>query len=168
MSALTFGTTTTRGTSLSLYFPNAGAWRADMTLESGDAPPVGSTVSLSCADLVLSGGVLRADVDAAGKPHAVIVGGLGWQSLVTRPISFQSDAGVRLSTVLTAIASASGEKLQQPTDKTIGDYYEVVASRDGAPVRWLDVLNDLARNGYVEAWRVDPDGVTRFGARSSR
>src|SRR5262249_10256066 len=97
----------------------------------------------------------------------IIVWGLGWKALVTAPISFQSDAGVRLSTVLDAVARGAGMAIEQPTDATIGDYYEIVASRPGEPVRWMDVLADLVRAGHVAPWRVDPDGVTRFGARQA-
>lgn len=155
---------TQRIADLSLYFPPAGAWRADVLLDSGTLPA--GTLVLTTGDLALAGVVEHADFDSANRPHAVVIGGLGWKGLVTKPISFQSDGGVRLSTVLAAVAKGAGQTIQQPTDATIGDYYEIVASRSNEPVHWYDVLNDLARGGYVAPWRVDPDGVTRFGART--
>lgn len=111
--------------------------------------------------------VLRSDFDAAGRPHAVVVGGLGWHGLVTKPLSFSSSGGIRLSTVLSACAQGAGQAIAQPTDHTIGDHYELAASKTGEPIRWSDALNDLMRAGIVPTWRVDPDGVTRFSARTA-
>ena len=53
-------------------------------------------------------------------------------------------------------------------DTTIGVYFECVASRPGDPIRWSDVLAELVRDGHAPPWRVDPDGVTRFGARTPK
>lgn len=144
--------------------PRSGSWHADVTLDGGDLPS--GIVVLTIGDLVLNGGtVQRAAYDAADKPHVVIFGGAGWHGLISKPISFQSDGGVRLSTVLSAIARGAGQTIEQPTDATIGDYYECIAARPGEPVRWSDALAELVRAGHVAPWRVDPDGVTRFGAR---
>ncbi len=154
-----------RVSTLSLYVPPAGGWRADMVLEAGTIPS--GSIVLTVGTLAFNGAVERADFDAAERPHVIVIGGLGWKGLVQKPISFQSDGGVRLSTVLAAIAKGAGQTIAQPTDLTIGDYYEVVASRPGEPVHWYDVLNDLARGGYIATWRVDPDGVTRFTARTA-
>lgn len=147
-----------------LHMPRYGAWRAEVLLSSGD-PPTGKQ-ALTVGDLSLLGSVLRSGLDAADRPHAIVVGAIGWQSFVTKPLSFQSSGGVRLSTVLSAISSGAGEPIAQPADVTIGEYYELVASRPGEPVRWADALNDLAIAGYCPPWRVDPDGVTRFGPRT--
>lgn len=149
-----------------LYFPHAGGWRADVELDGGELPSGAAT--LTTGSLSLVGTVERADFDKAGKPHAIVVGGIGWQGLVGKPLSFQSDVGVKLSTVLDAIASGAGQKIERPSDATIGNYYELVATRDGEPVRWADALGQLVRNGYVAPWRLDPDGVTRFGARTPK
>ncbi len=147
-----------------LRLPPAGAWYADVTLQNGERP-MGKVV-ITSADLALHGAVLRSDFDPGLRARAVVVGGIGWQSLVTSPISFQSDGGVRLSTVLSELSKRTGEPIEQPADNTIGSYYECVASRPGEPVRYIDVLDALTRDGHVAAWRVDPDGVTRFGPRT--
>lgn len=165
MSSLNSSAGAARISTSSIYIPPSGGWRADLTMDDGDLP-VGQ-VTITTGSLTLKGGVEHAAFDAASAPHVVIVGGLGWMQKVTSPISFQSDAGVRLSTVLAEISRGAKQAIQQPTDVTIGDYYEIVASHQGEPVRWRDVLNDLVRGGYISAWRVDPDGVTRFGARAS-
>jgi hypothetical protein len=156
---------TSNALSLTLSIPKTGDWRADVLLDNSPLP-TGKT-TLTVGDLSLACSVLRSDFDAAGKPHAVVVGAIGWQNLVTKPLSFNSSAGVRLSSVLSAISQGSGQTIVQPTDRTIGDHYELGASRPGEPVRWVDALNDLVRAGYLPLWRVDPDGVTRFTPRTS-
>ncbi len=151
--------------SLTLSIPKTGDWRADVLLDGGPLP-TGAT-SLIVGDLTLACSVFRSDFDAAGRPHAIVVGAIGWQNLVTKPLSFDSTSGVRLSTVLGAIAQGAGQTIVQPADRTIGLHYELGASRPGEPVRWVDALNDLVRAGYLPLWRVDPDGVTRFAPRIS-
>jgi hypothetical protein len=133
----------------------------------GGAVPTGN-VTLTSGTLALQGRVQRSGYDAPDKPRVVVFGGLGWQELITKPISFQTDAGVRLSTVLSALSKGSGQAIEPPRDTTIGVYFECVASRRGEPVRWADVLAELVREGYSPPWRVDPDGVTRFGARTPK
>jgi hypothetical protein len=147
----------------SLHWPKFGSWRADVLLAEGE-PPTGKVV-VTCGTLELHGEVMRSWLDAADKPHAVVVGGLGWQSLMRTPLSYQSDGGVQLRTVLRALSAAAGEPVELPPDLTIGEYYECIASRPGEPVRVADALDALVRDGYCPNWRIDPDGVTRFGAR---
>lgn len=143
-----------------------GGWKAEMTLEDGDPPAVGSTPSLTVGTLVLRGGtVTRSELSAPAKPHVVLVGGAGWLKLIATPLSWHEDTGVRLRTVLADLATAAGQTIEQPTDRDIGEHYEVIAARDGDPVRYADALDDLAEEGLVGRWRVDPDGVTRFGPR---
>lgn len=151
---------------LGLRYPHAGSWRADVVLTTSELPTAETTLTIG--DLTLQkGGVMRAGLDPGNRARVVVVGGLGWHSLVEQPISFQSDGGVRLSSVLSEIAKRAKQTIEQPADSTIGSHYECVASRPGEPVRWIDVLDALARDGYVAPWRVDPDGVTRFGVRAA-
>jgi hypothetical protein len=149
-----------------LHIPSAGAWRADLLLDHGEAPTGAATVTIG--DLSLVGTVLRSGLDAADRPHATVIGGRGWFASVTSPRAFQSDSGVRLSTVLATLAAGAGQAIIQPADRTIGEYYELQASRPGEPVTYSDALNDLSRAGLAPVWRVDPDGVTRFGARTAQ
>lgn len=150
----------------SIYLPKWGGWHADQTLDGGELPS--GDVTVTSGTLALKGRVQRAAFDSPAKPRVVVFGGLGWQDLITRPLSFQSDSGVRLSTVLAALSRGSGQPIEQPADKTIGVYYECVASRPGEPVRWANALAELVRDGYAPPWRVDPDGVTRFGPRTPK
>jgi len=145
---------------------STGAWRADVVLEDGAAPALGPA-KLTIGDLVLSGTVQRSGLDAPDRPHAVLVAGAGgWDGLVQSPISFQSDLGVRLSTVLAALSAGAGETIEQPADAVLGEYFECLASRPAEPVHYRDALNEMVRAGAISGWRVDPDGVTRFGARA--
>jgi len=151
--------------SVKLHLPSAGRWRAEVILDTGDAPTGKAT--LTVADLTLVGSVLRSNIDAADRPHATIVGGIGWHNLIRSPVSFQSDSGVRLATVLDTMASATGQPIQKPADRTIGNYFEIVASRTGEPVHWAEILDQLVRAGHIQTWRVDGDGTTRFVSRTS-
>lgn len=151
---------------LALSLPMFGSWRADVTLVGGDAPAEGSTTQLVVGDLSLKGSVLRSGFDAPGKPHAVVVGGLGWDKAITTPLSYDSEGGVRLSTVLRALSAISGEPIEQPVDRVLDEHYECVAQRGAEQMRARDALAALCRAGVLAPWRVDPDSVTRFGARS--
>lgn len=151
----------------SLTFPEWGQWRLDAVLEGGALPS--GVVSCTIVDLDLTGTVESAGYDAPDRPHVVVVGGLGWDAEIPTPpnprLSFQSDAGVRLSSVLAALARGAGETVEQPDDVTIGLHYACVSSHSGGPVRYRDALEELVTAGNVEGWRVDPDGTTHFAAR---
>jgi hypothetical protein len=151
---------------LSLHVPTYGAWRADVILEGGAAPAEGTKTTLTAADLALVGTVLRSGLDAPDRPHVVMAGAPGWQLPVGSPLTYQSDAGVRLSTVLRDLATRAGETIVQPADVVIGDHYVSPMSRNGGTTLLRDCLAALTRAGYLTPWRVDPDGVTRFGARA--
>lgn len=151
----------THAHTLRLTVPRYGQWRLDAVLEGGDVPATGAVVSATVGpDLELVGRVLRSGLDAPTRPHVVLVGGLGWETALAAPVSYQSDAGVMLSTVLDDLARRAGETLERPADVPLGLAYASPARRT---VR--DALNALALVGYTPPWRVDPDGVTRFGAR---
>lgn len=146
------------------HWPRYGQARFDVVLTEGEIPS--GVVTLTKGALSFRLGVLRADFDAVDRPHAVLVPGVGWLNLIESPISFQADNGVRLLMVLRKLAALSGEPIEYPADSEIGTHYGCVASRPGEPVRIVDALNDLARHGYCQNWRVDTDGVLRFGERA--
>jgi len=148
-----------------LRLPKYGSWRLDAVSTEGDL--LSGMVECVIVGLTLTGKVKRSDFDVPDRPHTVVWGGLGWHSKITSPIAMQSDSGVKLSSVLIALARGANETIEQPADATIGSHYECLASRPGEPVTFADALNDLARSGYCKPWRVDPDGVTRFGERSA-
>jgi len=148
---------------LMLAYPRFGSWRADCVM-SGEEAPTGP-LTLTVGDLTLVGSVLRSGLDATGKPHAVVVGGIGWERPLSSPLSYHADVGVRLRTVLTDLTRLSGEPMEQPTDRALDLGFCAVASTPRAPVRLRDVLASMHRCGFVDKWRIDPDGVLRFGAR---
>lgn len=146
---------------LRLTVPQFGQWRLDAVLEGGEAPAEGSVVSAIVGDdLSLTGRVLRSGLDAPDRPHVVVVGGLGWEAPLIAPVSYQSDASIMLSTVLDDLARRASEMVERPMDVPLGLAYASAARRT---IR--DALNALVLSGYMPMWRVDPDGVTRFGAR---
>src|SRR5262245_47716518 len=95
--------------------PKAGDFRAADLLDNAPLP-IGA-MKLTIGDLALKCSVLRSDFDAAGRPHAVVVGGIGWHGVRAVPVSFESSAGVRLSTVLAALSKNSGQPIEQPPDR---------------------------------------------------
>lgn len=145
--------------SVTLHMPRYGSWRAEVICTQGDLPS--GRVTLTVADLKLHGTVDAAAFDAPGKPRIVVVGGLGWSLPLGAPLSFASDAGVRLRSILRALASRSGEPIEEPADATLDKHW---MSR-GGDIRIRDVLSALRTSGALSPWRVDADGVTRFGAR---
>jgi hypothetical protein len=152
-----------------LSLPERGQWRADITLEAGAVPTGMQTLTIGT--LAATGQVERGGYDAPDLPHVVLVGGLGWDAVVTRSaaqsLSMFSDAGVRLSSVLNALSLAAGESIIQPTDRTIAFHWSAVSTRDGESVRYRDILATMVRLGYLATWRVDLDGITRFTERMS-
>ena len=146
---------------LRLTVPQYGQWRLDAVLEGGAAPAEGATVSALVGDLALTGRVLRAGNDAPDRPHVIVIGGLGWERPLATPVAYQSDAGIMLSTVLRDLATRAGETIEQPADVPIGLAYATGSRRT---VR--DALTAIVAAGYAQPWRVDSDGVTRFGART--
>ncbi len=151
---------------LELHYPQYGDWRCDGILEGGAPPTVGASVALTVGDLILRGRVLRSGLDAPDRPRFVVVGAPGWELPLAKPISYQSDVGVRLSTVLRDLSTLAGQAIELPSDFSIGDRFVSPASRNGETILLRDVLSALTRQRYLASWRVDPDGVTRFGARA--
>lgn len=164
---------------VTLYVPLFGGWRAEGVLDGGAVPTLGPGQTLTVGDLALVGTVGPAALDAPDRPHFVMYGGAGWDLPVpTTPAvpSYQQDQGVRLSTVLRDLAKltrasandpSSGETVEAPTpDVVLGTAFAAPAPRAGELLRVRDVLAALEHAGYLQQWRVDPDGVTRFGPRA--
>lgn len=148
---------------LSCTIPPSGGWRADVILESGLAPALGAA-TLTIADLVLTGTVLRSAIDAPGRPRAILFGGAGWLAPLARPASYQTAGGVRLSTVLRDLATATGEPILQPAEGTVGLAFGWPSDQPHRPSTGRLVLNRLVEDGALVTWRVPPDGRTRFDA----
>ena len=158
-----------RITHVSAAFPYYGQWRIDAVLEGGALPS--GLVTVDIAGLVAVGTVERADYDAPDLPHVVVVGGIGWSAEVTassaRSLTFHADSGVRLRSVLAALARAAGEVIAQPADRAIGSHWGAVSSAPGERVRYRDELTEMVRAGNVVGWYVDALGTTRFTTRAT-
>jgi hypothetical protein len=157
-----------------LTFSAGGVPRAAVTLTGGALPAVGSAQTLAILDLTIPMTVIRSGYNLPGippegdLPQAVLEGGAGgWDRLIPSPQSWQSDAGVGLYTILAAMALGSGETLVLPPNLTVGNYYEIVTTRAGQPVRYRDEMDRLVAYGLIQQWHVDPDGMTRFGPIAS-
>lgn len=143
---------------VALALPRYGAWRASVELVGAEAPT--GAVTLTVGDLSLVGTVVEGGLDSTDAPSVAIEGAPGWKRPLEAPLSYQSDGGVRLRTVVSDLASRAGEPVEQPVDVDLGRFWGRAATG-----RLRDVLSVLRLRGRLGPWRVDPDGVTRFGVR---
>jgi hypothetical protein len=137
----------------SVGIPLRGLWQADLTVAIPDQ--LASPVALTLGNLSLLGAVYRQSA-FAGQQMARLVGGYGgWRSTVPAQ-SYQSPAGIKLSTVLLDVAAACGEQVNVQADSTIGTAY----------VRELGPASRVLGALVGAAWYVDATGVTQIGART--
>jgi hypothetical protein len=145
-------------TDVGLVFPPSGGWMLRGHLETG-APPASGPTTVKIGDLSLVGSVLpsRGGVDSPDHPSVVVAGGYGWRTQL--PVgSFSSPSGVRLTTVLAALAATSGESYGAPAEVKLGQAYGWTAGTRGR-----EVLAALVARGALATWRVDPtSGMTVF------
>lgn len=152
-------------TTLTCHVPGSGAWWATCTLPKGtELPALGATTLTIGSDLTLAGSVVVSEEEAPSVARVVLHGGPGWWLPLTRAESWQSDGGVRLKTVLVALALAADESLVLPADGSLGRAYGWPKWGPAAPSVGSMVLDDLVRRGAVPTWRVSPEGPTRFDA----
>lgn len=144
------------GNALSRAVVHVGAWGAfwvdadlvDPVALTGQTSLVLGGVSFACT--VVSGGAVD------GRAAYRLVGGHGgWGNAVSAK-GYSDDGGVKIGTVIADAASAVGETVAGLPATRLGPHY---ARRSDAPAS--AVLNDVA----PRSWRVDFDGVTRFGPR---
>ena len=161
---------------VNLSMPYYGTARADVIPENGDAPAVGPS-TLTIVDLALVGGILRADIDAPEKPHAIWVSGPGWDL----PLAGRSyKASVQLKTILADLLSdvsaactkegyAAESYAAMPANATIAGCsgYVRLASTSKAQRTGRMTLASLWRAGLIPAWWIAPDGSTHFDSRPS-
>ena len=141
--------------------PPSGCWVLRGHLAGGTPPAVGSRATVTLADLSLVGTVEHTGEDSPDQPTITVRGGIGWLRPLTAA-SFQSPGGVKLSTVLRALAAISGEPLELPAEAIVGPAYSWPASSPLERLCCADVLAALVRRGALSTWRVAPGGATRF------
>ncbi|GAC1536313.1 MAG: hypothetical protein NVS3B10_00100 [Polyangiales bacterium] len=135
--------------------PMYGLWSGDIELALSSAIP--SSGLLVLGDLSMQCAVFRA-ASYAGARSARLVGGFGgWR----QPVGAQAYAnagGLKLSTVVTDVATLVGEQVAVVSDATIGTQFV----REAAPA--VHVLSQLA----TPLWWVDPaTGITQVGGTRS-
>jgi len=153
MSAATInGFTCTR---VRVQLPSWGVWYADVEV-AGEHVLAGA-VELVLADAALSGTVIAGGA-ANGRSAYRIAGGAGrWGATVARR-AYANDLGVRRSVLAEDVARDVGESVDEGgLEGAIGPAFTRANDRAAA------VLDAIA----PRAWRVDADGTTRFGARTT-
>jgi hypothetical protein len=138
----------------SVQVPGWGCPWASVDLAEGEA--LTGSVSLVLADKTLVGTVVAGGADNGRAAYVIVGGAGGWgQEIAAKP--YHTDTGVKLATVIGDAARAVGETVEGvPTGRTGPHYARALGAAS-------DVLNVLT----PEAWYVDFDGVTRFGARAT-
>ncbi len=144
----------TSATGMRWHVGDWGAWWVDVSLAEPLALARGAQVSATIAEVtgectVVSGGVFD------GKSAYRLVAGRGaWGKTIPRK-PYMNDAGVKVSGIISDAAREAGEIIDSPPTSKVASHYV----RDEGPAN--RVLHTLA----PQAWRVDFDGVTRFGKR---
>lgn len=137
-----------------ISIPFYGAWTADLILATPD--DLTGSVTLVLGDLTLVGAVYRTAPFAGARQARLVAGAGGWRQTIGAQ-SYQSPAGVMLSTVLGDAARSVRETLGPFLDRSLGADWE----RERGPAsRLLRLVTD-------GTWWIDPAGVTQLGPRST-
>src|ERR1700683_4387491 len=146
-----------RVTDVTLTIPPAGGWLAMLHLDSGAMPSPGAA-TLKIGDLSLPGRILaRGGIDSPARPAVVVAGGDGWTQRL--PLGqHTSPTGIRLLTILAALAGTSAEPYAPPPERIVAR-----PSLGGPPAfgwragtRGTAILARLVAAGAIPCWRVDP------------
>lgn len=140
-----------------LRAPFSGRWVVDLDY-AGSVVPSGLAV-VQLGALELHGWIdPRFTGLFVGHVKARVVAGAGGWPKVVQARSYHDDGGVRRATVLDALARDTGETIDTAGDK---------ARLPGVDFTRLNEPGTAVLEGVLAgtAWRVDFDGVTRYGAR---
>jgi len=138
-----------------VQIPSWGVWWADVTLV-GEVELSGS-VTLKLADAEFVGTIKRGG-SANGKSSYRIAGGAGAWDTVVSARAYHNDLGVKRATIVADAATDAGETVDTSgLSGTVGAHY----------TRPQDTASRALDHASPKAWRVDSDGVTRFGARAA-
>lgn len=138
-----------------VQLPRHGVWWADVELTEEVSLEGSVTLTLADASYV---GTIKAGGASRGRSRYRIAGGAGAWSETVPAAAYVNDLGVKRVTLASDAAAACGE-----TVDTSGLTGNVGPAFTRAQSAASDVLQAIA----PRAWRVDVDGVTRFGARAS-
>lgn len=144
-----------RVTRVRVTIPKWGCWYAEAEVDT--EVTLTGRVSLTVADLRLSGTILSGGPRLGTSSYRIVGGAGGWGRILSpKREPYANDAGVKLSTVLTDAAQEAGETLGRvSTTARVGTHW----TRPEGPAS--DVLELVAPRG----WYVDESGVTQIGAR---
>lgn len=144
-------------TSARVTFPRTGAWIYDGVTAVSEVTE-GSTVTLTVADMTLTGTAIRS-VEFEGSTRFRAIGGKGGWTAPVRPKAYTSAAGLSFAPIAQDAAREAGETLgaSLPRD-SVGTQY---TRRSGPASQVFGLLPD-----GVEWW-IDDAGVTQFGQRAS-
>jgi hypothetical protein len=143
-------------TSARITIPAWGLWYAEVSLDGEHTLTAGQSVELKAPGLTLRGAVLAGGPVKGRSAYRIVAGAGGWGRVVAKK-GYSSDAGVRISTVISDAAAAVGETVSITTDARTGPSFEREEGRASL------VLQSVA----PQAWHVDEAGVTRLGARTA-
>ena len=139
-----------------LHVPAGGRWLVDVELDGTDVPTGAATVTIG--DLTLVGTVAPwFSGSFVGVSRVRVVAGAGGWSRAVPQRAYHDDGGVRRAMLLDALAREVGETIETAGDTTRLGVDFVRCAATGA--RALDAVLAGA------PWRVDFDGVTRYGDR---
>lgn len=144
-----------RVTHATVDVPAWGRWFADVSID--EEADLSGRVEIVVADLSLSGTILSGGPYQGRSRFRLVAGAGGWGKIL-KPKSYESDAGVKVSTVLGDAATEAGETLEPiaPTRK-VGPAFARPSDQPASAV-----LEQLVPAG----WYVDEAGVTRLGQRA--
>lgn len=143
-------------TSSRVVIPSWGLWYQDVAID-GEFNLTGAQSS-TINDLTLSGTILSGGA-ATGRSFFRVVGGAaGWGKTVKKK-SYANDAGVKLSKVLSDVASEVGETIDLSTVDSSASVGTTWTRPEQAASK---VLEQVAPSN----WYVGTDGITRIGKRT--
>lgn len=137
---------------LRLQVPSWGAWFVDLDLT--EPAELSGAAALSLAGQAMTGRILSGGV-AHGRAGYRIIGGRGKWGATLRAKAYNTDNGVKLSTVLGDAARELGETIADVPSTSLGPHFARAA------MSGFELLNLLA----PQNWYIDFEGVTRIGAR---
>jgi hypothetical protein len=140
-------------TSAKVFLPAWGVWWADVEVAEPDELSGAATLVIEDQTFI---GTITSGGPLYGRGRYRVAGGAGRWGEEVPAKSYNNDAGVKASLVIQDAASTVGETVESPPDTRLGTHY----ARANAPA------SDALHLAAPDAWYVDRDGVTRFGARS--
>ena len=138
-----------------LTCPDWGAWWLDCNLTEPEA--LAGQVAIVFAGQAMQGTVIAGGAIDGRAAYRIVGGRGGWGKVIPKK-SYLDDNGVKASTVISDAASAAGESVDGVPATRMGPHY---ARAEGTASAALNVI-------APRAWRVDFDGVTRFGKRPAQ